>query len=440
MVVESRPVPANAKRVEVMPGPQAEFVLSKALYPGYIAGRRGGKTSASVIKMMLYMQQNPGAYFMFTVPTLGDVDRILLPKMREFFGAFYGQIWGWLEKKSQIVFPEYRGVDGEGGIAFVRPASEPDSLRGPTLAAAAMDEIGTEDQQAAFQILQPAVLGGQPGFPHQIWVTTTPRVERKWVKQRWDEHINPENGEPLPAEDYPIFRARTVDNFHLEQKAIQSLVAEHGTGRMGRQELEGEFLSLEGIALPMLDAEKHLRYPPEDAEWVRTVFGFDIGGTAPTAIVQWKIDRLNRKWAVAEYYKRDADEYDWVRWLADHDAKRVMCDPAISERMRTYWSRRHGIQFAHARDKTHESRLTVWRTGLIHEGREPTIFISPDCSNLWDELINLRHKRKGEDDYVEQWASGVADHGFDAGAYGLMEFEGAGVQGRPKAMNILWRR
>jgi hypothetical protein len=415
-------MPEDRRVIEVMAGAQAGFVASRAKYPAYIAGRRGGKTSASVVKMMLYMQQNPGAYFMFTVPTLGDVDRILLPKMREFFGPWYGKNWGWLEKKSQIVFPEYRGVDGEGGIAFVRPASEPDSMRGPTLAAAAMDEIGTENQYEAFQILQPAVFGGQKGFPHQIWTTTTPRVEQKWVKQVWDEHVSPSTGDSLPAEDYPIFRARTVDNYHLDPESIQSLLSTYGSERDRQQELEGEFITLEGTVFDMLDPEVHLRYPPEDAEFTRTVFGFDIGGTSPTAIIQWKMDRQFRKYAVAEYYRANADEYDWIKWLADHNAMRVMCDPAIGENLLRYWRRKYNVHFARAYDKTHEGRLNVWRTGFNQ--RPPQIYISPDCPMLWDELVNLRRKRKGEDDYSEkQWASGVADHAYDAGAYGLQDID-----------------
>jgi len=423
VVAEVAAYPANAKVIEVMAGAQAEFVRSEARYPGYFAGRRGGKTSASVIKMVRYMTSYPGAYFMFTVPTLGDVDRILLPKMREFFGVFEGDMWGWLEKKSQIVFPKHRGPNGEGGVVFVRPASEPDSMRGPTLAAAAMDEIGTEDQHAAFQILQPAVFGGQPGFPHQIWVTSTPRVERKWVKQRWADHLNPLTGDPLPPEDYPIFRARTVDNYHLEAEAIQSLVSEFGNSREAQQELEGEFIALEGTVFGMLDPEVHLRYPPEDTVFTRTVFGFDIGGSAPTAIIQWKLDRQFRKWAVAEFYKPDADEYEWVKWLADRGALRVFCDPAISDRTLLYWSRVHGIRFVRARDKTHEGRLNVWKTGLSHETRPPSIFISPDCPMLWNELLELRRKRVGDEEYSEAWARSTADHAYDAGAYGLQELQ-----------------
>jgi hypothetical protein len=414
-------MPEDRRVIEVMAGAQAGFVASTAPFPGYFAGRRGGKTSASVIKMMRYMTTYPGAYFMFTVPTLGDVERILLPKMREFFGAFYGTLWEWKEKKSQFEFPQHRGKDGEGGIAFVRPASEPDSMRGPTLAAAAMDEIAIENQLAAFEYLGPAVFGGQKGFPHQIWVTSTPKAERKWIGQIWRDHIAPD-GTPLNAEDYPIFRSRTADNYHNEQASIDLLFASSARNRL--EEFEGEFLSSEGIALPMLDAAIHLKYPPEGTEFVRTVFGYDKGGTSPTALVQWKMDRQLRKYAVSEFYKRDADEYDWVKWLADRNATRVMCDPAIGEVEQRYLARRNGLHFVPATAaKTHEMRLTLWRTGLTHDVRPPSIFISPDCPMLWDELNNLQHKKKGEDDWAENWASGVQDHAFDAGAYGLLEFD-----------------
>jgi len=404
--------------ISVMEGPQAEFVRSEAKFPAMVAGRRAGKTTASVIKMFTYVTRWPGAYGVFTVPTMGDIDRILLPKMHELFGSFKNTLWGHLEKKAQFVFPQHQGT------VFLRTASEPDSLRGMSLAFGAMDEVGTENQQEAFNILQPAVLGGQPGYPHQLWTTTTPNVQRKWVQKIWQDKRDPVSDSPLlEPDEYPVFRAKSKDNPYVRAE-MEMLIQQAGQSRWAQQEYEGEFIAVEGLALPMLDPSVHYLYPGEDVEFVKTVYGFDYGVTAPTAIVEWKQDRRGRRWATGEFYKRDADEYEWIEWLAERQAKRVICDPSVSDKQITYWATRYGVRMQRARSKTFFDRVNVWATGLECRGRPATIFVTPACPNTWDELINLVYERpRGIEYLTDRWARGTSDHGFDAGSYGLMDFQ-----------------
>ena len=390
-----------------------------------------------MVKVVTYMTQNPGAYFIFTIPTAGDIERIIMPKMHEFFGAFYGSLWGWLEKKQEIIFPNHRGPNGEGGIVFLRTIQEPQFLRGITPAAGAMDEVGTENQEEAFRILQPAVMLGQPGFPHQLWVTTTPNVTWPWVKQRWQEHINPLTGEALPPADYPLFRARTQDNIHLPADQVGALQAEWGNSRWALQELEGQFITVTGAAFDGLSPDVHLRHPPADTEWVRSVVGLDFGERRPTALIEWRMDRSRRLWAVNEFYKRDASDYDWLRWCADNEVKKVICDPTGSDRDLAHWRKVYGINIERATPsaKTFRGRWALWQDRLrVREDGLPGLYISPSCYNLWDELMNLRHK----DDDRQGWIPGTADHAYDAGAYGMSWFEK--TVGRPTAPFTVVRR
>jgi hypothetical protein len=371
--------------------------------------------------MVKYLIENPGAYGMFTMPTMGDIDRFLLPKMNEFFGAQRGTTWGWLEKKAQLVFPAFQR-NGDGGIVFVRPAAEPESCRGPTLAFAAMDEVGTENQEETFRIIQPAVLGGQPGYPKQIWVTGTPRDTKPWIKMRWQDHVNPVTGESLREEDYPIFKARTKDNVHLDSDEIGALIDEWGNSRLARQELEGEFLSVEGVAFDLKE-EIHLRNHP-DQEFTKTVYGFDFGLTEPTSIHEIKQDQSKRIWITDEFYKRDAKEDDWGQWLQEHHAQRVVCDQSVGLKRAQYWSQRYGIHFQLSRVKTFEDRVKLWDEGtrIQHDGY-PNVTITPKCMNLWNEMLNLAYKKNRYQEYAnDAWAVGVSDHAFDSSSYGLSDF------------------
>lgn len=409
-------------QISPMPGPQTDFLLSTARYPGYFAGRRGGKTTASVFKMVMYLIENPGAYGMFTMPTMGDIDRYLLPKMNEFFGSQRGSTWHWLEKKAQLVFPAYQR-DGDGGIVFVRPAGEPESCRGPTLAFAAMDEVGTENQEETFRIIQPAVLGGQPGYPKQIWVTGTPRDTKPWIRMRWQDHINPITGENLVAVDYPIFKMHTRDNTHLDPTEIQALIDEWGTSRQAQQELGGEFLSVDGVAFELVEGV-HLRSAPADINFTKVVYGLDMGLTSPTSITELKQDESKRIWATDEFYKRDAKEEEWMQWLADHNAQKVVCDPSASDKQIQYWRQRYGIYIVRSRARSFDDRVKLWDDGTrLHEDGLPNVTITPKCINLWNEMLNLAYRKNRHQEYAhDQWAVGVSDHAFDSSSYGLSDF------------------
>ena len=413
-----------------MEGPQAEFLCSQARYPAYFGGIGAGKTAGLMIAAMAdfvtYAPHKKGMLSVFTVPVMSGTHMFFLPKWNELYREFYGSLWTWHEKLGVIRFPQW------DASMFLRSAGEPEAMRGPELARVYMDEIASEaigSQEELFRIAQGRIR--QKGFgPNQIRVGSTPKVRWKWIVQRWQEHINPLTHLPLKnPEAYPMFHARTADNRHLDEDYKASLVAEWAGTPWGEQELEGKFIAVEGLALPMLDPNVHYIYPGEDTEFVKTVYGFDFGVTAPLAIVEWKQDRQGRKWATDEFYKRDADEYEWIEWLAQRNATRIICDPSVSDKQISYWATRWGIRMVRAKSKTFFDRVNVWATGLTYNltgatPRHPTIYVTPRCPNTWNELLNLTYERpRGHEYNTDKWARGTPDHGFDAGAYGLMDFQ-----------------
>ena len=80
--------------------------MSEARYPAFVGGRGSGKSVASILKSLRYINeyQGPG-YAMMTVPTLGDIDKILLPRMRLLFGDLEGKNneWYYNDKKSTFM-------------------------------------------------------------------------------------------------------------------------------------------------------------------------------------------------------------------------------------------------------------------------------------------------------------------------------------------------
>lgn len=418
-----------------MAGAQAAFVEDESRFPAFIGGRGSSKTVSAVMKMFRYVNRWPGCRGMMTQPTLEMLETNLLPCIRDIFGDMEGRADGWsyLEKKKQLVFPSL------GAKVFMRTASEPNSLRGPTLAFGSMDEMGNDDQLEAFMILQSAIR--QPGYPNQLWGTTTPNVKRPWIKQVWQDKVNPVTGRPWKhPEQYVIHRASTSYNVYLPEWQRTELIEEYEGTRWGAQELGGEWIAVEGSAFPEL-TDAHMRRPPAGLVLKRRVVGLDLGGVEPTALVLIGQDSGNRVWALEEFYERGAKDGSWISWCAERDVKKVLCDPSVAERDLRFWRNTSRVPIHRAKSKRFDTRvrlvgnrLEIGRDGL------PGLYISPECPNLWDELLNLTyHKPKGHPFARDQWTPGAVDHAYDALGYALMEIDG-GRLGRPKAPVHVSRR
>ena len=416
--------------VSTMPGPQADFVASRAAHPAFLGGRGSSKTVAGLLKMWTYVNQHPGANGAISFPVYDNIETIFLPEMRKFFGDVEGSEWIYKDKKRQLVFPQL------GSRAFLLSAEEPERGRGLNLSWFWMEEVGIGGgHKILFFNLQPALrqFGSDYDF-YQGWITSTPNVERPWLKQIWDEGVHPIGGEEIEdRHEYPIFPARTIDNPCLPQKEIRRLLREWGDSRMAQQELEGKFISIEGIVFPELREDIHLRTPPPDHEFIATVGGLDFGDASPTALLELKMDRSRKIWITREFYKRNATDDDWIKVAAEWNLPLILCDPSVSEKDLMSWRMRYAVNLQPAmtaRDRKERGRL--WRTRLaVREDSFPGLYISGDCPNTWNEMINLaRYVPKGQEDPADKFAPSTNDHAYDAGAYGMTYFE-RGYIGRP---------
>lgn len=417
--------------VATMPGPQEEFVRSRAAHPAFLGGRGSSKTVAGLLKMWTYVHAHPGANGAISFPVYNDIETIFLPEMRKFFGELEGSAWVYLEKKKQLVFPQ------QGSRAFLLSAEEPDRGRGLNIAWFWMEEVGIgSGHKHLFFILQPALRQfGNDYDAYQGWLTSTPNVQRPWLKQIYQDGIHPISEDPIAErEEYPIFPARTIDNPCLPRKRVEMLIREWGESRMAQQELEGKFISVEGVVYPELSESIHLRAPSENIEFIRTVVGLDFGQARPTAMVEWKMDRSRKIWATREFYMRDATDYDWGQTIQEWGAKLIICDPSASEKDLRHWRQMYGIQIKASKSRRWDERVRLWRSRLlVQPDGNPGLYISPDCPNLWNELLNLAYYiKKGSEEVEESFAPGTLDHAWDAGAYGLSYFD-RGYIGRPKA-------
>lgn len=417
-------------RIELLAGPQADFVMSAAPFPGLFGGRGSGKTVASVVKEFMGATTYPGSAGCITEPTYKQHFRVLLPVFRRLFGAGEGPIWEF--KKADM---EIRWVNGSS--TYLGYAEDPESVRGLTLARFNLDEARVGKQHETFMNLQGCLR--QEGFPHQGSVTTTPAGKRHWLYYRWVQKKLPWEEVNLPWEDYKFFLADSETNTHNPPEFLTRLRASFGGTRWAEQEIGGQFVVFEGQAFPNFNEDIHVRRPPPDMRWRRQVTGMDWGAIRPTAVYEVCQDHDNRVWVTREFYKSRCTETELLNALGEFPP-RVYCDPSAKDVIESM--NRHGVQArkAQSNDFALRVRLVGSRLALDPGSGQPGMYISPDCPNLIEEIAGLMYaKPRGMDEYYsDRWEPGSNDHGFDGVSYALQEID-TGMRGRPQPSVVFQR-
>lgn len=154
----------------------------------------------------------------------------------------------YLTQKRRIVWPN-------GAIATLRSADEPDSIRGQNAQKAWFDEVSSWKHIAAFQN---ANFGLRIKPLPQAVITTTPKTNA--ITKRILGYV---------AQGTAILtRGSTSDNLdNLAPEAVEDLYNEYKGTRLGRQELEGEYMEdVDGTLWPekVLDACRIKTLPPMD--------------------------------------------------------------------------------------------------------------------------------------------------------------------------------
>ena len=429
-----------------MKGPQTDFFVSRARHPAFLGGRGSSKTYSLTAKGFALADGNPGIRGCLTQPTFDMIRRNFVPVWEKQFGHLGGKGGTWEWKLWQA------GAPGEiafknGAIIDLRPADSPEKFRGASYGFFGMDEIAVGNQLHVFLTLMLTLRQQDKdgkNYPFQGFVTSTPSGHQPWLRQVWVENVNPFTEAPLTPADYPIFRARTIDNWNLPEGEYEHWAEMYAGTRYADQELGGEFTALEGMAFEEF-GDIHIREMPEDTVIVRKVNGLDFGGSSPTSMHELCLDQSDRVWVTREFYQRNADDYDWIRACAEWGSYEIRCDPSRSEADLEELRRMYqlpGLKRAAPHAKGFEDRVRLWRNRLrIREDGLPRLFVSRSCPNMISELRNLAHPepRAGELN-LKQWAKGCNDHAYDDGAYGMSAFDrtAANYKYRPRVVTTGW--
>jgi phage terminase large subunit len=244
---------------------QLRFLRSRARLVALLGGAGSGKTTAGVIWSLMHAAHWPGSRGMLIARSYPQLKQSLLVELERWAReSRLDELWRFNRQDMEIRLPN-------GSRFWLRSADRPESLLGADLAWLYGDEVALWEE-AAFKYALSRLR--QPGFPHQAAFTFTPKG-RNWAYQVF--------GQPRP--DLEIIRCATRENPYLDPGFVAMLEAHYGATPFARQELEGEFVSCEGLVYPQFAPQVHVQPAPPPSAFKAVVAGVDWGYTNPGAIV-----------------------------------------------------------------------------------------------------------------------------------------------------------
>lgn len=360
---------------------QFAFVVDPCRFSSYIGGIGSGKTYAGAIKALQRLQE-PG-YGMIAAPTF--------PMLRD------------STRRSMLAALDHAAIPYElhkgdnqittitGHEIICRSLDNPETLRGPNLEWAWIDEAALADGMA-WKIVKGRV---REGSNPQAWITTTPKG-RNWIWQEWVAE---------PDDYHSLYRTRTTENKYLPADFAYSLGY---TGRFAEQEIGGEFVAFEGVVYPMFSRSQHVRVV--DCTGWATALSVDVGTRNPTAILTGRKASDDRRHIEREVYRRGMGSDEIIAAICDEaDRMRpamIYLDPSAADYILTL--QRRGYPAVKANNDV------TYGIGVVTTALDDGLTIDPSCVNLIAELeaYHYPENRTESDKPVKEF-----DHAVDSLRY-----------------------
>lgn len=209
---------------------QIDFLDSPALLRGFVGGRGTGKSFIGAYDLL--KRTKPNRLYLVGAPTypmLRDATYRSFEEIARKFGAFVTCN----KQEFKAVVRTWQG--GTCDVLF-RSGDNPDAWRGPNLSGAWMDEASYLEREAMEIVLGCLREGGEQGW---LSATFTPKGRTHWTYE-----VFAKGGDGVS-----LTHARTSDNPFLPASFYETVKSQYG-GLRALQELEGEFVDIEGAEWP----------------------------------------------------------------------------------------------------------------------------------------------------------------------------------------------
>lgn len=208
---------------------QNRFQVDPALYRAFVGGISTGKSWVGSLDLILRAKR--GRTYMVVGPTYQNMQD---SSMRGFLAL--ARDLGVLDPSATRLSAPPQCALTTGATVLFRSADRPELLRGPNLSGVWLDEASLMPESAYDISIGRLRECGEQGW---LSATFTPKGPAHWTKRVFD------SGRP----DTSLTRARTADN-PFNPPGFADTLRKQYTPEFARQELDGEFVALEGAAFP----------------------------------------------------------------------------------------------------------------------------------------------------------------------------------------------
>ena len=366
---------------------QTRFVTDTRRFPGYVGGIGSGKSFAGGVKAITRLSQpGLGGIFAPTYPMLRDATQRTVLDLLQRTNIRYEHN----KSENRVIIP------ATGHEILFRSLDNPDTVRGPNLHWAWIDEASLVTKEASNVVNGRVRVGSNP----QVWKTFTPKG-RNWCWEEYERDATGDETDPM----HPLYPVKTTENPELPADFAHSLGY---TGRFADQELGGEFVAFEGVVYPAFNRSEHVR--TINTEGWSTHFGVDVGTRNPTAILTAKLASDGRVHIEREYYRRgmSSDEITDAIAIAAEAAKpeTVWADPSANDYILSWRARD-----IPARKANNDVSFGI---SVVTTALDNGLTVDPSCVNLIAEFETYHYpaNRQESDKPVKE-----ADHALDALRY-----------------------
>lgn len=233
-----------------------------------VGGYGCGKTYIGALRSIYLSYVNRGIMGMYVSPTYTMAEKTIIPTLYEIFRRSYINFEH--NKKSNLF-----KIHNWNGSFWIGSGDNPDSLRGPNLAWAGIDEPFIQDKAVFDQMLARV----RAGEKREIFLTGTPE-ELNWG---YDLYVNDGN-----KYDIGTVFGKTKDNTVFPKHYYETMYNAYSE-EMRDAYLEGKFINLRaGKVYKPFDREKHVKHIDIDPKTVEICAGVDFNVDYMTAEIFYK--------------------------------------------------------------------------------------------------------------------------------------------------------
>ena len=402
---------------------QLRFIRSQAPNVYLLGGRGAGKTTAGVIKSLLYVldERNAGRDFGLFAPTYRSLIRVAEPALTKMLEAWAASTGFSLLKRHYRSDHAYELINGS--TIYCTSFERVDRIRSMTLAGCWVDEIEyAPTPYYTFGTIAAAVRGGGQ---LQCMLTSTPRGYRGMVK-RFIDAVDEEDP------DFHLIVSKTEDSPYITEAFLSRLRATMSKA-VYAQEVECKITRPAQVVFPEFERSKHLVpyiYQPGTPYSV----GIDPGYSHPHVLFIAHVKGhgdTDRDIVFQEFCEDDVPE-EKLLGIMDHMFRELGQRPELiaSDRALPHFNQKMMRKWSDTRIKTRQSKSDqdVWSGIEVVRGLlDPTE--GPPRLYFSDRLLKTetrgivkcfeQAKRKTKDSEVldAMQKDNVHDHGIDGVSY-----------------------